>query len=586
MVTETAIDKHGIGAKHVPHFKQGIRYGFPSANEILDSRDRARFPTESAPGNCVPEPLVCGYVQVQKDTLIEPESYIQAINSPESEQWVNAMQDEMKSLKALGTWSYVVVDEKQKKKALPVKWVYKIKLSEIGEIERFKARLVAKGFRQIYGVDYTEVYAPVSKHSTLRYILSKAVHRNMHVHQMDVSTAFLHGDLTEKVFIQQPEGFHVGGPDTVCRLHKALYGLKQAPRAWYVTISNYLKAAGFTISDADLSLFIQNKEGGEAVYLLLYVDDILITSQDLTRVEEVKALLASKFAVKDLGEARHFLGMQITFVRGSDGTLQSVKLSNEKLVTDILESFDMSSCRPKATPLDTSLKLQKDSGEPLPKDNRYRELVGGILYLANTVRPDLSFAAGLLARFSNAPTSSHLSAGMNVLKYLAGTKGMGLVWEKGTKTFEAFVDSDYAGDLDGRKSTSGFVFMSGSAAVSWGSKLQPLVALSTVEAEFISVCTEVQEALWFAKLIYDFGENSGRMVIHTDNTGALANMKGIPISPRTKHIAVRYHRVRNEVENGAIEPRYVATSDNIADFFTKALPKVPFVKLRALAGLQ
>jgi uncharacterized pyridoxal phosphate-containing UPF0001 family protein len=174
----------------------------------------------------------CGYVQVQKDTLIiEPESYIQAINSPESEQWVNAMQDEMKSLKALGTWSYVVVDDKQKKKALPVKWVYKIKLSEIGEIERFKARLVAKGFRQIYGVDYTKVYAPVSKHSTLRYILSKAVHRNMHVHQMDVSTAFLHGDLTEKVFIQQPEGFHVGGPNTVCRLHKALYGLKQAPRA-------------------------------------------------------------------------------------------------------------------------------------------------------------------------------------------------------------------------------------------------------------------------------------------------------------------------------------------------------------------
>jgi hypothetical protein len=247
-------------------------------------------------------PTFCGYVQVQKDTLIvEPESYIDAINSPESEQWVNAMQDEMKSLKALGTWSYVVVDDKQKKKALPVKWVYKIKLSEIGEIERFKARLVAKGFRQTYGVDYTEVYAPVSKHSTLRYILSKAVHRNMHVHQMDVSTAFLHGDLTEKVFIQQPEGFHVGGPNTVCRLHKALYGLKQAPRAWYVTISSYLKAAGFTISNADPSLFIQNKEGGEAVYLLLYVDDILITSQDLTRVEEVKALLASKFAVKDLG---------------------------------------------------------------------------------------------------------------------------------------------------------------------------------------------------------------------------------------------------------------------------------------------
>jgi hypothetical protein len=189
----------------------------------------------------------------------------------------------------------------------------------------------------------------------------------MHGHQMDVSTAFLHGDLTEKVFIQQPEGFHVGGPNTVCMLHKALYGLKQAPRAWYVTISSYLKTACFTISDADPSLFTQSKEGGEDVYLLLYVDDILISSHDLTRVEEVKSLLASKFAIKDLGEARHFLGMQITFVRESDGTLKSGKLSNEKLVTDILESFDMLSCRPNAIPLDTSWKLQKDSGDPLPR---------------------------------------------------------------------------------------------------------------------------------------------------------------------------------------------------------------------------
>jgi hypothetical protein len=150
----------------------------------------------------------------------------------------------------------------------------------------------------------------------------------------------------------------------------------------------------------------------------------------------------------------------------------------------------------------------------------------------------------------------------------------------------AFVDSDYAGDLDGRKSTSGFVFMSGSAAVSWGSKLQPIVALSTVEAEFISMCTGVQEALWFAKLIADFGEYPGSIVVYTDNTGALANVKGIPISSRTKHIAVRYHRVRDEVENGAIEPKYVATSENIAEFFTKVLSKVIFAKLRAMAGIK
>jgi hypothetical protein len=230
--------------------------------------------------------------------------------------------------------------------------------------------------------------------------------------------------------------------------------------------------------------------------------------------------------------------------------------------------------------------LQKDVGDPLPSENRFRELVGGILYLANTVRPDLSYSAGLLARFSNQPTSTHLSAGMNVLRYLAATKELGLEWERGKGGLVAFVDSDYAGDLDGRRSTSGYVFMSSGAAVSWGSKLQPLVALSTVEAEFISMCTGVQEALWFSKLMSDLGEGEGGVVVYTDNTGALANIKGIPISTRTKHIAVRYHRVRDEVEKGAIIPKYVGTAENIADMFTKVLAKAPFTKLRAQAGLK
>jgi hypothetical protein len=321
--------------------------------------------------------IFCGYVQVQKDALIvEPTTYFEAINSPEAEKWLNAMQDEMNSLHALGTWSYVVVNDKQKKKALPVKWVYKIKLSETGEIERFKARLVAKGFKQVYGIDYTEVYAPVSRHTTLRYLLSKAVQENMYVHQMDVSTAFLHGNLHEEVHVQQPEGFHVGGPNTVCKLHKALYGLKQAPRAWYVTISDVLKFSEFSISDADPSLFVQQLEGNESVFLLLYVDDILIVSKDMSCIDKVKSLLSSKFAVKDLGEARHFLGMQITMKRDASGILESIKLSNEKLITDILDSFDMNVCSPKAVPLDLSWKLMKGVGDALPKENRYRELVG------------------------------------------------------------------------------------------------------------------------------------------------------------------------------------------------------------------
>jgi len=503
--------------------------------------------------------------------FVEPSTYFEAIHSPEADKWVAAMEEEMDSLKSLGTWTLVSVSPSQAKKALPVKWVFKVKLTESGSVERFKARLVAKGFKQIYGIDYTEVFAPVSKYSTLRYLLSVAVHKNMHTHQMDVSTAFLHGNLEEEVYVKQPEGFHVGGPEVVCKLHKALYGLKQAPRAWYETISGVLKSAGFVISSADPSLFILRESGKEPVYLLLYVDDILIQSVDLAGVSAVKSMLSTHFKVKDLGEARYFLGMQILQVRDEFGVLRSIKLSNEKLTSTLVASFGMSDAKPRVVPLDPSVKLAAAEGDYLPLENRYQELVGGILYLANTVRPDISFAAGLLGRFSSKPTTTHMSAGLNVLKYLKGTLGMGLVWEKGKAGVVGFVDSDYAGDLDGRKSTSGHVFLSGKAAFTWASKLQRLAALSTVEAEFISLCLGVQEALWLAKLVHDVEGLYGAVTIYSDNTGALVNIRGSPISPRTKHIGVRYHRIRDEVGRGAILPLYVPSEENIADLFTKPL---------------
>jgi hypothetical protein len=266
---------------------------------------RARKTVNAAVMTAELESTSPGNVQVQEGTVIvEPTTYFEAINSPQAEKWIDSMREEMVSLDKLGTWSYVKVGGSLTKKALPVKWVYKVKMKDDGEIERFKARLVTKGFKQVYGVDYTEVYAPVSKYSTLRYLLSVAVDRDLIVHQMDVSTAFLHGKLDEEVYIQQPEGFVVGGPDVVCKLHKALYGLKQAPRAWYETISKVLKEAGFVPANADPSLFIHKKEGEDPVYLLLYVDDILIVSSTMVRVEFAKSLLQPCFEVKDLGEAK------------------------------------------------------------------------------------------------------------------------------------------------------------------------------------------------------------------------------------------------------------------------------------------
>lgn len=561
--------------------------GFSSKYPVRNRKQTGTHPWWSSAHTAETETPFLGYVQIQKDTIfVEPATYFQAIHSPEADKWLDAMKDEMKSLTALGTWTYVEVSDSQRKRALPVKWVYKIKLTETGEVDRFKARLVAKGFKQIYGIDYTEVYAPVSKHTTLRFLLAKAVNRNMHVHQMDVSTAFLHGKLAEDIYVQQPEGFHVGGPNTVCKLHKALYGLKQAPKAWYDTISQVLVSSGFTISDADPSLFILNKAEGSVVYLLLYVDDILLLSKGMPDITDVKSLLSSHFSIKDLGEAKHFLGMQIRQERDANGVLLSITLSNEKLINDILESFDLTKDKPKSTPLNKSMKLKKGEGKPLPEHNRYRELVGGVLYLSNTTRPDIAYSASLLARFSNSPTTIHWGAGMHLLQYLSGTKDLGLKWEKSKGGILGYVDSDFAGDLDGYRSTTGFVFLSDGTAVSWGSKLQKLAALSTVEAEFIAMSAGVQEALWLSKLVQDVGEDLGAAVILSDNTGALANIRGIPISPRTKHIGVRYHRVRGEVVKGNINPQYIHTSENVADMFTKILPKASFVKFREMAGMK
>jgi hypothetical protein len=251
----------------------------------------------------------------------------------------------------------------------------------------------------------------------------------------------------------------VGRPNVVCRLHKALYGLKQAPRAWYKTFSDAVKGAGYVASDADPSLFILKKGNGDITYLLLYVDDILLFSEKMEDIDSAKSLLKSHFAVKDLGEAKHFLGMTITFQREENGDLFSAKLSNEKLISDMLDSFNMLDCRTKSVPLDPGMKLRKDDGDPLPPDNRYRELVGGLLYLSTTVRPDISHVSGLLGRFCANPTTSHWSAGMHVLRYLAGTKSLGLTWTKGQGGLVGFVDSDFAGDLDGHKSTSFFFFL-------------------------------------------------------------------------------------------------------------------------------
>jgi hypothetical protein len=462
------------------------------------------------------------------------------------------------------------------------KWVFTIKRDANGNVERYKARLVAKGFQQREGVDFNEVFAPVSKHSTLRALLATVAERDLHLHQLDVKTAFLNGDLEEVIYMRQPAGYEQGGPRTVCRLRKALYGLRQAPRAWHAKLKSTLEKMGFEASVADASLFVRN-QGGHVVYLLVYVDDILIASQDLATVTTVKVELGSEFDVRDLGESKFFLGMEITRSR-EDGT---VKLSQARAIKDLVSKFELGAAKTKSTPISVTTRLCKGDSNEVDKTRvPYVQLVGSLLYLASCTRPDISQAVGALSRYMAHPTEHHWSTAKGVLRYLAGTSDLGIVFKRGEGTLVGYCDADYAGDVDTRRSTTGYVFLFGGGAVSWSSKLQPTVALSTAEAEYMAAASAVREALWLRKLLGDLGYDCTQPVpILCDNQAALKLLVNPIVSARSKHIDVLHHFARERVALREVCFDYCRTESMIADCLTKAVPEHKFLTCSSGMGL-
>ncbi len=284
------------------------------------------------------------------------------------------MNDELASMHANRTWNLTEVTPDTR--ILPVRWIFKIKRGSDGSIQRFKARLVAKGFRQREGVDYGEVYAPVSKHATLRALLSHCAVEDLELDQLDVKTAFLNGDLDEEIYMQQPPGFERGGPMIACRLLKAIYGLKQAPRVWHLKLKAELESLGFKVSSADPSLYVLTCSAG-VVYLLVYVDDILGASASKALLAKVKKEISEKFDVRDLGGAGTFLGMEIT----RDRTARTIMLTQSKLTLDLLSQHNMLHAKPRSTPLETGSHLPPgDASTDLhhAKQVPYAELIGSL----------------------------------------------------------------------------------------------------------------------------------------------------------------------------------------------------------------
>jgi transposase InsO family protein len=507
--------------------------------------------------------------RVHMAVVPEPTTMQEAMSSANASDWQEAVNSELRSLEENKTWELVSLPYGQT--PIPCKWVFKVKKDAQGNIERFKARLVVKGYAQRPGIDFDEVYAPVSKHATLRALLAKVAVEDLELHQFDVKTAFLNGELEEEIYMKPPEGLQVS-PGKVCRLVKSLYGLRQAPRAWHTKLKEELSKMGFVASQSDAALFI-HEEKNEVVYMLVYVDDILVAAKSPDEIDQFKKKFLDRFEARDLGDASFFLGMEIV----RDRRLRTIGLNQGKFAQQLVEKFSMQDAKPASTPSSTAVKISAE-GSPLDTVKfPYSELVGSLLYLAVCTRPDIAQAVGAVARYLSKPTVSHWNAVHMILRYVKGTVKYGLMYGHGDLGIIGYCDADYAGDIDTRRSTTGYAFVMNGGVISWNSRLQATVAASTVEAEYMAAAAAVKEALWLRKLMQDLGCGESCITIKDDNQGALKILKHPISSARSKHIDVLHHFARERVQRGEVTFEYLSTERMIADILTKPLPKCKFV---------
>ncbi|PNY15444.1 retrotransposon-related protein [Trifolium pratense] len=385
------------------------------------------------------------------NTNNDPISYNEAVKHAV---WRQAMDIEMESIKNNDTWELTTLPAGCN--SIGVKWIYKTKYNEKGEIDKYKARLVAKGYTQKHGIDYHEVFAPVARWDNIRSILAFAANNGWKIYQLDVKSAFLYGELTENIY--------------------------QAPRAWYSKIESYFNAEKFEKCPYEHTLFVKYGMKNEILVVSLYVDDLIYTGNNQRLMDEFKSSMKKKFAMTDLGKMRFFLGVEV------DQSSNGIFITQQKYATEVLARFGMEHCNQVSSPIVPGCKLVRDETEQGTDATVYKQMIGCLMYLLAT-RPDLAYSVCLVARFMERPTEMHVTAVKRIMRYLKGTLGFGIMYKFNSKSgmcLKGWCDSDYAGDLDDRKSTTGFVFMLGGGAVSWSSKKQPIVTLSTTEAEYVS----------------------------------------------------------------------------------------------------
>jgi len=512
---------------------------------------------------------VCGVPQTFKD----------AMSSSESQMWARAMKEEINSLEENDTFTLTTLPEG--KHAVGGRWVYAIK-NNADETETYKARYVAKGYSQVMGVDYKETFSPTANITSVRALMQMAAQYDLELHQMDVKTAYLHAPIDCEMYMEQPEGFEVKsdvGEKLVCKLNKSLYGLKQSGRNWNKILHDYLCENDFVQNSADHCVYSRQTEK-ERVIVVIWVDDLIIAASNNDSLNCVKKMLTARFKMKDLGKLNYFLGIDFHQNEGY------VKMSQKRYILKVLERFNMSDCKPRSTPCEQKLDHNSDDDPVDPK--RYREAVGSLIYLMTCTRPDLSWTVSKLSQYLSNPNEQHWSTVKHVMRYLKGTIDSELCYKKSEENLKlvAYSDADWASDLNDRRSTTGYCFSltQNGPLISWKSKKQSTVALSTCEAEYMALAATTQESMYLVQLLN--GMDSGCLFepvqIFEDNQGAIALSKNPVCRQRCKHVDIKYHFIRSALSDGKVTIEYCPTEEMVADVMTKPATKFKLEKFKSL----
>ncbi|PIL37456.1 transcription factor [Ganoderma sinense ZZ0214-1] len=525
--------------------------------------------------------------QAQEEGL-DPASLAEAKRRPEWPRWEEAMKEEMEALSKHGTWR--LEHPPPGTNIVSCRWVFHAKKDASGNISRYRARLVARGFSQIPGTDFFDTYAPVAKTASIRTVLAFAARHDLEVHQVDVKSAYLNGEFddNEVIYMSIPPGADLtDDPTLALRLLRPLYGLRQSARHWYKKLRQVLEELlDMKTCDVDQAVFYY-VEGTDLIIIVVHVDDLTIAASCVALVIRVKAKLREAFAISDEGEIHWILGFAVI----RDRSARTLSLSQTSYIEAIVRRFGLEDAKPLSTPMDPHVQL---TAEQSPKTTAevaemrnvpYREAVGSLQYASLGTRPDITYAVSVLSRFLENPGRAHWEACKRVFRYLAGTKSLRLTYGGEQRDLVGFTDAD--GSMhDDRRAISGYAFLIDGAAVSWASKKQEIISLSTTESEYVAITHATKEALWLRSFIGQlFTPFTEAIELNSDNQSAIALTRDHQYHARTKHIDIRFHFIRWVVEDKKIKLVYCPTEDMVADVLTKALPSPKVKHFASALGL-